>query len=314
MPGISISRASSVATARGVKASGVDFRPTGLKRTALTALGAASVLAAPLACVALAVITPAHAQGRTVRVPDPATDQRLLDDATARLASNASDTQAMRDGAEAAIRLGEFDVALGFLNRAEAVNPGDARIRSTRGTVFLHLGRPRLALPLFAEAERMGARASDFAADRGLAHDLLGDQSSAQYFYAIANRVSPDLEVTRRHAFSLAVGGDHASAERMLQPLLKADDPAAWRIRAFMLAVAGRGAEAAAMLYAVLPRQLADNLAPYMRSVPRLTPGQQVAAAHLGIFPVDNSMMAGSDRLVPSGQPFGADDDPGSDP
>lgn len=258
----------------------------------------------------ISYVSPVLAQSRTVHVNDPAQDQRMLDDATMRLARDADDLDAMRDGAKAALQLGEYDVALGFLNRAEAVQPADPEIRSLRGSVMVRLGMPRLALPLFAEAERMGARPAQFAADRGLAHDLLGDQTSAQYYYAIAQRVEPDAEVTRRHAFSLAVAGDRDGAERMLQPLLQANDAGAWRIRAFVLAVSGRAGEAVGLLYAVLPRQLADNLAPYMRSVARLRPEQQVAAAHLGIFPSDISVMAGADRLVPSGRAFGTDDEP----
>ncbi len=297
---ISTSRASSVATTTGA-----DLGPKGL-----TCLRAAGLLAALAVLVAPVSAVPAKAQGRTIIVSDPAADQRLLDEATARLADNAGDTQAMRDGASAAIRLGEYEVALGFLNRAEVAAPGDPFVQAARGTVMVHLGQPRMALPMFAQAERLGAPPVDFAADRGLAHDLLGDQPSAQYYYAIANRIAPDPDVTRRHAFSLAVAGQRDAAERMLQPLLQADDPAAWRIRAFMLAVSGRSAEAVSLLYAVLPRQLADNLAPYMRSIPRLAPGQQVAAAHLGIFPSEISVMPDGDRLVPAGRPFGTDDQP----
>lgn len=304
MPRTLISRASSAVTTTGA-----DIRPQGL-----TNARAAGLLAALAVLVVGMASHDAVAQSRTIRIEDPAADQRQLDDATARLVRDPNDLQAMRDGADAAMRLGEYDVALGFLNRAEVVRPGDAFTRAMRGSVMVQLGQPRMALPMFAEAERMGARPADLAADRGLAHDLLGDQPSAQYYYAIANRIGPEPEVTRRHAFSLAVGGERQAAERMLQPLLQANDPAAWRIKAFMLAVSGRSGEAVAMLYAVLPRQLADNLAPYMRSIPRLSAGQQVAAAHLGIFPADNNVMAGNDRLVPSGRPFGAeggsDDEP----
>ena len=300
---ISTSLASSVATTTGAESG-----PKGLKRSR-----AAGLLAALAVLVAPVVAHAADGQGRSISVSDPAADRRDLDEATARLVDDANDTQAMREGVEAAMRLGEYEVALGFLNRAEIAMPGDPFVQAARGSVMVQLGQPRLALPMFAQAERLGARAVEFAADRGLAHDLLGDQASAQYYYALANRLAPDAEVTRRHAFSLAVAGQRDAAERMLQPLLQADDPAAWRIRAFMLAVSARGAEAVTLLYAVLPRQLADNLAPYMRSVSRLAPGQQVAAAHLGIFPSEISVMQGADRLVPAGRPFGSDDQPDDD-
>lgn len=269
---------------------------------------AGHVLAAPLfvatlaAPVTVAIAPDAFAQSRTIRVPG--SEQQRLDAATTRLATNPNDIDAARDGAEAAMRLGEYEVALGFLNRAEVLAPSDPAIRAARGSVMTLTGKPRLALQLFAEAERMGGPAATFAVDRGLAHDLLGDQASAQYFYALASRDAPDDEVTRRHAFSLAVAGETAAAEAMLRPLVRAEDPAALRIRAFMLAVAGRGGEAVAMLYAVLPRQLAENIAPYMRSVRSLTPAQQVAAAHLGLFP----KMAAADPSVglqPAGEAFG---------
>ena len=301
----SISLASSVATTTGA-----DDRPKGLKRSRAAGLLAALAVLVGLILACTVAAPPASAQGRSIAVGNPAADQRIMDEATARLVGNASDTQAMRDGAEAAMRLGEYEVALGFLNRAEVAMPGDPFVKAARGSVMVRLGQPLMALPLFAEAERLGGRAVEFAADRGLAHDLLGDQASAQYYYAIANRLAPDPEVTRRHAFSLAVAGQRDAGERMLHPLLQADDAAAWRIRAFMLAVSGRAGEAVALLYAVLPQQLADNLAPYMRSVPRLAPGQQVAAAHLGIFPSEFSGIGGTDRLVPAGRPFGSDDQP----
>ncbi len=275
-------------------------------------MGAARVLAAPVFACALLVAFAggvasapvAHAQGRTIQVYNPDAQRRQLDDATARVLKNPSDMDALRDGAEAAARLGEFEQALGFLNRAEVLAPSDPQIRAARASILVNLGKPRLALPLFEEAERMGGDPEDFAIDRGLAHDLLGDQPSAQYFYAIANRIDPSDEVTRRYAFSLAVAGEREAAEAMLKPLLLADDPAAWRMKAFMLAVAGRPSEAVAMLYAVLPRGLAGNLAPYIRMVPRLTPGQQIAAAHLGIFPAEGGEDPSS-GLVPGGAPFG---------
>ncbi|MEC8179628.1 MAG: SPOR domain-containing protein, partial [Pseudomonadota bacterium] len=59
----------------------------------------------------------------------------------------------------------------------------------------------------------------------------------------------------------------------------------AYRTRAFGLAVLGQADEALEIARAVMPRDLAGRMEPYLRFMPRLTKSQQAAAANLGLYP-----------------------------
>lgn len=296
MRGISTFRVSLAATTRGDKTPGEGAQSPRTQEYGAARLGHAAPVrvcaVAVLAALTLAgpAAVPAFAQSRSIAVANPLADKDRLAIAQKRMEADPADVVSMRDAADASIRLGALDDALDYLNRADMVRPGEPPTRALRGSVMVLTGKPRVALALFDEAESGGIDPASLASDRGLAHDLLGDQQSAQFYYAIANAEGPSPEVTMRYAFSLAVSGKTAAAEEMLRPLLTQDDPSAWRIRAFILAVSGRGGEAVAMLYGVVPRPLAESLAPYIRSVASLTPAQQVAAAHLGIFPKLSAM------------------------
>jgi hypothetical protein len=110
-----------------------------------------------------------------------------------------------------------------------------------------------------------------------------------------------------------------------LLPLLQRQDLSAYRTRAFALAILGKGEEAVSIAEKLLPANLSNRMAPYLRYMPRLTRAQQAAAANLGEFPPASEIGrdspqiaalsaqnpvriadAGPDsRLVPAGQPLG---------
>jgi len=215
----------------------------------------------------------------------PSVDERALETAQSRLMRSPRDIGALRDALQAAMRLGEVEMAATYAARAQQLAPGDPLVIAARGAIEVNRGRPQEGLLLFAEADAAGAKAEQFVADRALGYDLIGDQPSAQYYYAIGARLAPDDEITRRYALSLAIIGNYVAGEEMLRPLLKAQDRGAWRTYAFMLAIAGRQAEARKVLTSTLPNELAEQLAPYMQSLPILSRAQQAAAANLGIFP-----------------------------
>ena len=141
-------------------------------------------------------------------------------------------------------------------------------------------------MPLFATAQTSGADAKELLSDRGLAFDLVGDNASAQVTYqrAIALENS-DTEAKRRLALSYAIAGNRAGFEETLRPLLDQRDFASFRARAFGLAILGEQERATAIVDAVMPRDLAGRINPYLGYMPRLTKAQQAAAANLGIFP-----------------------------
>ncbi len=210
---------------------------------------------------------------------------RDLNLALARLAADPRNVSALFDAADAALRLGDSDAAIGFLTRANAVDPSNPRARVLMGKAYLVAENPVDAVRAFDDAERAGADVASFAADRGLAYDLVGDNGRAQRWYQIALSKGADDDLTRRYALSLAISGDRRGAEALLAPLIQQQDRATWRTRTFVMAVTGGPDEAVAIAYASMPQDLAAGIAPYLRYMPRLTPAQQAAAANFGRFP-----------------------------
>lgn len=215
----------------------------------------------------------------------PSADQQKLQAALARLGRDPRDVSALIDAGDAARKLGDFDAAIGFYRRADEISGGNARIKAGLAASLAQSGDPVAALPLFAEAERAGASTAQLAADRGLAYDLVGDNAAAQRYYMLAIGGVNDEEVRMRLAISQAIAGDAKASEATIMPLLRKQDKPGWRTRAFSLAIAGDTKQAVEVSNTILPPQLAQNIAPYLRYMPRLTRAQQAAAANLGKFP-----------------------------
>ncbi len=267
---------------------------------------------------------PASAQGRAVVQPLPPAATNELNRALRRLASNPRDVDALILAGNASLELDDVDAAIGFFGRAEELSPNNPRVKSGTAAAYVRVRRPVEALRLFAEAERAGVRPTAVAGDKGLAHDLVGNNLDAQFAYRQSLAFEDDSEIRRRMALSYAISGDSEGFESTLLPLLEQRDFAAYRTRAFGLAILGKPDEAVAIADAVMPAEMADRLEPYLRYMRRLTPAQQAAAANLGIFPRASAIgrddpriaaarsagsaptIAGVDAgLAPSGQPLG---------
>lgn len=241
-------------------------------------------LVVPAASLSFAVL-PAAAIAAPVVQALPSADQLKLNAALSRLARDPRDTSALLDAGDAARKLGDFDAAIGFYRRADEISPGNARVKAGLAASLAQSGDPVAALPLFAEAEKAGASPTQLAADRGLAYDLVGDNAAAQRYYALALGGANDEDVRMRLAISQAIAGDAQASETTIMPLLRKQDKPGWRTRAFSLAIAGDAKQAVEVSNTILPPQLAQNIAPYLRYMPRLTRAQQAAAANLGKFP-----------------------------
>jgi len=309
------------------------LRGRGLRRVVLRAL-AGSML------VPLAAITPSSAQdsvSRPVIQPLPDANSVRLGEALRALAQAPQSADALVEAGLASLALDDLEAALGFLSRAQAIAPEDPRIKAGIGAALARQGQPLPALKLFAEAEKSGLQMTDFAGDRGLAFDLVGDNASAQEQYRLALAQGEDAAISRRLAISQAIAGDKAASEATLLPMLQRQDLSAYRARAFALAILGQADEAVSIAETLLPAQLSGRMGPYLRFMPRLTPAQQAAAANLGRFPQAADIgkddpeivalasrsgtaspkpvvAAGSGavdaRLVPGGEPFGKQAEP----
>lgn len=246
-----------------------------------------------------------------------------LNVALRRLAASPGDTSALVEAGHAALQLNDLEAAIGFFSRALDLAPGNSQAKLGMAAAQVRSQRPGEALRLFAEAQQAGAAIDAVAADRGLAHDLVGNNSAAQADYRLALSRQNDDEVARRLALSLAISGDRAGFESTLLPMLERRDLAAYRARAFGIAILGDEAEAARIAAAVMPPDLASRITPYLSYMRHLTRAQQAAAANLGIFPRaaqigrDDPRLAqasqggvattvrADNRLVPAGEPLG---------
>ena len=266
------------------------------------------------------VPAPLYAQGLVQALP-PASAGQALNAALARLGRDPRDLDALIDAGKAALGMGDVDAAIGFFARADQLSPNNMRVKAGLAGALVRSENPYDAIPLFAEAEKAGALDAALTADRGLAYDLVGDNSTAQRHYRDSLALAPSDETTRRLAISQAIGGDRAGMELTLAPLLQRQDKAAWRARTFALAILRKPEEAIAIADQTMPDDMAQSIAPYLRYMEKLTPAQQAAAANLGRFPraadigrddprvaayAGSRRVGGADAgLVPAGRPLG---------
>jgi Flp pilus assembly protein TadD len=231
------------------------------------------------------------------------------------LASNPRNVRALVGAGKSAVKVGDAEAAVGFLARADELQPRSGPTKAGLAAALVMMDRPRDALPLFDEAERLGVRDIEMAGDRGLAYDLIGDPVRAQKEYALALKNGSDSETVRRLAISQGAAGKMAVALNTLEPLLRKQDRAAWRDRAFIIAMSGdtRAAQQSAAL--ILPPSQVNVLAPYLSRMPSLTPTERMRAVHFGIFPDTGNAASpetlamieegSAQGLVPTGTPLG---------
>ncbi|MEM7666877.1 MAG: SPOR domain-containing protein [Pseudomonadota bacterium] len=283
--------------------------------------------------LAITIGSPVHAQEATSRAvvqPLPSSQVQDLNRALRKLARSPRNLDALIEAGNASLKVDDLDAAMGFFGRAADLSSENPRVKVGMASVFLRSGRPIDALRLFSEAEEAGASQREIVTDRGLAYDLVGDSTRAQANYRRALSIDPDNpEAIRRLALSQAISGESNAFEATLRPLIDKREFAAFRTRAFGLAILGEQDRAAAITDAVMPRDLAGRITPYLAYMPRLTKAQQAAAANLGIFPraaeigrddpriaqyAANNVTGGSsvavqtadNRLEPAGEPLGA--------
>ncbi|MEO7503898.1 MAG: SPOR domain-containing protein [Sphingomicrobium sp.] len=231
--------------------------------------------------------SPAAALGRAVRT----------------LAASPRDFAGLMAAGRAELELGDLQSAVGFFGRADEVRPSDPAPKVGMGATTVQTGDARGALGWFDQAQRLGASPALLGADRGLAHDLLGELDAAQADYRAALSGPTPAEARRRLALSLAMGGRMNDALVTLQPLLNQRDVAAHRVRAFVLALGGQQALAVQAIGQAMPGA-ADRIGPFFSLLPRLSLQQKAAAVHLGVFPNPGEMqLAAAEPVRAAPQP-----------
>jgi tetratricopeptide (TPR) repeat protein len=258
---------------------------------------AIAILARPLGTVAARAQTPTGIQ--PLATPDAdalASEMRLL-------AANPLDLNALIRAGELTLKLEDPTAAATFFARAERIDPRNPRIKAGMGSLLVAAERPGEALRRFNEAETLGYDGRNFAADRGLAYDLIGEQERAQRDYRMALKYRPDDETVRRYALSLGISGKRDKALEQLDPLLRKSDRGAWRTRAFILAMGGDLSGAERIATTMMPAGLAQGLQPFFERLPTLSAADRAFAVHFGEVRPTPERIADA-RLVPALAPL----------
>ncbi|RKE53494.1 sporulation related protein [Sphingomonas sp. PP-CC-3G-468] len=258
------------------------------------------LLTAALALVLAAVPAAASAQAVVQAIPGT-TDADKLGDVMRQLASNPRNIDALIKAGDLSMGLGDLSGAAALFARAEKVNPRDGRAKAGMASILVRSERPGEALRYYAQAEGLGLDARNFAADRGLAYDLIGQQDRAQRDYRVALRDAPDDETTRRYALSLGISGKPDLAIQQLNPLLLKSDRGAWRSRAFILAMNGDVAGAEKIATTMMPAGTAQGLQPFFQRLPNLPASDRAFAVHFGEVHATPARLADARMAPPLG-------------
>ena len=273
-----------------------------MKRSILSA----SLLLATAPAPAVAAPAP---QSSTEVVAPPAPDADALASEMRVLADHPNDVGALVSAGELALKLGDTTAAARFFARADKIDPRNARLKAGTGSMLVRLERPGEALRLFADAETLGLDPRSYAADRGLAYDLIGQQGRAQHDYRLALDHDRDDETVRRYALSLAISGKTDQALALLDPLLRKTDRGAWRARAFILAMSGDAKGADKIATSMLPADMAAGLAPFFAKLPTLSAADRAFAVNFGELYQTPQRIADA-RMTPPLSPFRDDSAP----
>ncbi|WP_132738755.1 tetratricopeptide repeat protein [Sphingomonas sp. PP-F2F-A104-K0414] len=258
------------------------------------------LLTATLALVLAAVPCAASAQAVVQAIPGT-TDADKLGDVMRQLASNPRNIDALIKAGDLSMGLGDLSGAAALFARAEKVNPRDGRAKAGMASILVRSERPGEALRYYAQAEALGLDPRNFAADRGLAYDLIGQQDRAQRDYRVALRDAPDDETIRRYALSLGISGKPDLAIQQLNPLLLKSDRGAWRSRAFIIAMNGDVAGAEKIATTMMPRGTAQGLQPFFQRLPTLPASDRAFAVHFGEVHATPARLADARMAPPLG-------------
>ncbi len=261
-------------------------------------------VAAPLALAALSLPVASMPAGAQQMVQSLAsTDADLLAAQMRQLAANPRDVNALATAGELSLKLGDLSAAASLFARADKVDSGNGRVKAGMAAILVRSERPGEALRFYEQAERSGLPTVRYAADRGLAYDLVGEQERAQRDYRAALAVSRDDETVRRYALSLGISGRQAQALEQLDPLIRRQDRAGWRAQAFVLAMNGDTAAATKIVTAMMPGNLAQGLAAFFQRLPSLSPVDRAFAVHFGEIQPTPERIADA-RLTPKLPPL----------
>ncbi|PAX08704.1 SPOR domain-containing protein [Sphingomonas lenta] len=253
-----------------------------------------------------ALVAPAHAQFTAFPAVQPTTPADQLAAVMRRLAAAPTDLQALISAGELSVKLDDMSAAAAFFARADKIDGRNGRVKAGMASILVRAERPGEALRFYQLAESYGLDPSRYAADRGLAYDLVGEQERAQRDYRLALRTARDDETVRRYALSLGISGKPDAALAELDPLLRRGDRAAWRVRTFVAAMSGDVEGARRTATSMMPAGMAAGLQPFFQRLPTLPAVDRAFAVHFGEVRPTPARLADA-RMKPLLPPLGPD-------
>jgi Flp pilus assembly protein TadD len=247
-------------------------------------VGAAALILSLVGASFAALSTTAHAQTAAAAAVAAQSPGDALAAYMLTLGTHPKDFESLIGAGNAALDLGDTMAAAGFFGRAEEAWPQSPLPQAGMGAAMVAQGDAEGALVYFQRAEGLKGSVLTFAADRGLAFDLLGRHAEAQADYRLALMGTDRDEARRRLALSLAITGKKDEAIQVLGPLMARGDAAAARCRALVLALSGDTEGAKRTLEATMPGS-SYRMDPFFRRLPGLSSRDKAAAVNLGIFP-----------------------------
>jgi len=254
-----------------------------------------------------------HPPGRTATglatIAPPTPDAEELAEQMRALAKDPKDVDALIRAGELTLMLGDPTAAAVLFSRAEKIEPNNPRMKAGMAATLVRMERPGQALRLFAQAEQAGYDVEEFAANRGLAYDLVGAQERAQRDYRLALQEEKDDETVRRYALSLGISGKIDEAMKVLDPLLRKRAGVSWRDRAFIYAMNGQPQKAKEIASAMMPGPVSQGLAPFFERLDALSPVDRAFAVHFGELNPSPARLADA-RLAPTLTPLAPEPKP----
>jgi len=222
--------------------------------------GAIAVRAALLG-IAIALVLPAGCGGPTQRGLEA---RKAANDRFERV-----NTQVAYDQARQALATGQFEVALGYIDRAIARYPSDSSYLVLRGRILLEQRRMHQAKESLDRAIEINPKDAEAHYFLGVVAQRCDDTAGAQANYAKAHELDPkNLQFLACCAELRLAAGDSAGAREMIEQSAPGFEynPVLQQIRAASLTMEGRTVEAAHIMESAFARDpddpaLAEDLA-----------------------------------------------------
>ncbi len=182
--------------------------------------------------------------------------------------------------------MGATDAALNFYDQALSLDPNNAEAKLGTGQMLITKNRPADAIPYLNALQKADPGNYKIYNMLGLAHDLMGDQETAQMNYGRGLEISPDnISLLNNLALSFAFEGQYAPSIKLLSKAINLDYSVTKAQQNLVLAYVLSGEEAAGRKIgeSLMTEEEMENNIRHYKWVESLPPAQRAQAIFLGV-------------------------------